>query len=52
MSTHEPPGQPPGDSGGPPGRSTNAYPLYILLFLAIALVLFLAIAVWAGALSR
>jgi hypothetical protein len=52
MADHEPPGQPPGNSGGPPGRSAEVYPLYILLFLTVAMAIFIGIAIWAGALTR
>lgn len=52
MASNERPGQPPGDSGGPPGRGTNAYPLYVLIVLAVVMIALIAIAVWAGSLVR
>ena len=45
------PGEPPGNSAGPAGPGIGPYPLIILIVLAIALVIFVGIAIWIGSLA-
>ena len=49
---HDVPGAPPGQSAGPSGRGVGPYPLLILLVVVVIFVLFLGIALWAGAAAR
>lgn len=47
-----PPGQPPGGSAGPAGPGEQPYVLWILVALALVMLLFIGIAIWAGAQTR